>query len=125
MAEPKAGLIRKAQAHKRCILIAKVRRQIEDLRDRLKADQREDPGSWCAPNPAPDGAGCWVIPAWCVEAESGGSWTAYNPSGASGPYQLLGHGQPWPVTTRAQAMAHHRIAAQLYASQGLGPWVAC
>ena len=81
--------------------------------------------SWCSRRPHPDGGGCWVIPAWCVEAESGGSWSAYNPSGASGPYQLLGHGQPFPVSNRDQAMAHHRIARGLYANQGLGPWVAC
>jgi hypothetical protein len=88
--------------------------------------RREQLANWCAPNPHPDGDGCWVIPGWCVFAESGGSWTAHNPSSpARGPYQLLSHGEPWPVSTRAQAMEHHRIAASLYAAGGLGPWVAC
>lgn len=81
---------------------------------------------WCSPHPHPEGNGCWVIPAWCVSNESGERWTAHNPtSPARGPYQLLSHGEPWPVTTRAQALEHHRIAAALYAAGGLGPWVAC
>lgn len=125
---PERAKIRAAQRHKRCVEVEKVRAQIEALRERLKDRVAEEKsgGSWCAPNPAPDGGGCWVIPEWCVQAESGGSWTADNPSSdARGPYQLLGHGEPWPVVTRAQAMEHHRIAADLYASQGLGPWVAC
>lgn len=124
--KPDQVAIDAAQEHSRCILVAKVRRQIHDLRVRLKEAAKDDPSNWCSPDPAPDGAGCWVIPAWCVEAESGGSWTADNPgSDARGPYQLLGHGEPWPVVTRAQAMEHHRIAADLYASSGLDPWVAC
>lgn len=122
---PKRSEIRSFQQQKLCIRDKQVRKSLAALRDRLKA-KLEARQSWCSPHPDPAGAGCWVIPASCVMAESGGSWTAQNPaSPARGPYQLLSHGEPWPVTTRAQAMEHHRIAAALYASSGLSPWVAC
>lgn len=95
------------------------KRVFYEYRDRMLSD-------WCSPNPHPEGGGCWVIPAWCVSKESGGSWTADNPeSDARGAYQLLGHGEPWPVEDRNDAMAHHLIAAALYAESGLDPWVAC
>lgn len=93
---------------------------------RAAAASRNGSADWCSPSPHPQGAGCWVIPAWCVRAESGGRWDAHNPtSPARGPYQLLSHGEPWPVRTRAQAMEHHRIARALYRAGGLLPWVAC
>lgn len=90
------------------------------------AYRRKQLSDWCAPNPHPDGEGCWVIPASCVRAESGESWAAHNPtSPARGAYQLLGHGEPWPVDSREDALEHHAIAEGLYGDGGLGPWVAC
>lgn len=81
---------------------------------------------WCSPDPHPLGAGCWEIPVSCVFAESGGSWSAHNPtSPARGAYQLNQHGEPWPVDSWQDAMVHHRIAEGLYAARGLQPWVAC
>lgn len=95
-------------------------------RKRKLAERRHVTHDWCSPDPHPEGEGCWEIPAWCVRAESGESWTAHNPtSPARGPYQLLSHGEPWPVTNWREAMEHHRIAESLYAAGGLGPWVAC
>jgi hypothetical protein len=112
---------RSGKAQRSMVSMAKrQRRQFRDYRQAKLAAGR----SWCAPSPHPSGAGCWEIPATCVYAESGGSWSAYNPSGAVGPYQLLGHGAPFPVYTREQAMVHHRIAESLYNASGLGPWVA-
>lgn len=35
------------------------------------------------------GSGGWVIPESIVMCESGGNWNAHNPSGATGPYQLM------------------------------------
>lgn len=69
--------------------------------------------------------GRFAIPCGIVACESlsSGLWSAANPSGAIGPYQLLGHGAPWPVRTAADRLAHHRIARNLYLSQGSGPWV--
>ena len=117
--------------HKFCVLLESAKADLAALRDKLAErfaeyarDQRQSAKSWCSPTPIASGAGCWEIPVSCVMSESGGSWSAANPSGAVGPYQLLGHGAPYPVTSRAQAMEHHRIAASLYASQGLAPWVA-
>lgn len=121
--EPSRSEIEAYQAHKLCIRDEQIRDSLAGLRHRLKA-KLEAESSWCSPDPAPDGGGCWEIPVACVMDESGGSWTAYNPSGARGAYQLLGHGEPWPVTTRAQALEHHDIAEDLRASQGMSPWVA-
>jgi hypothetical protein len=97
-----------------------------------RAARQEGAENWCSPNPHPAGADCWVIPFWCVDAETRGytgraKWRALNHegSGARGPYQLYKKPDPWPVRTRAQAMVHHRIARALYATRGLQPWSAC
>lgn len=67
----------------------------------------------------------WAIPVGIVACESGGSWSAYNRSGAAGPYQIMAmHGRPWPVTSEADKLAHHRIASRLYAGgAGRSNWV--
>lgn len=68
--------------------------------------------------------GRWAIPCNIIACESGFSWSAYNPSGASGPYQLLGHGAPMPADTPEKRMQHHRIAAALWAGgAGRSQWV--
>lgn len=68
--------------------------------------------------------GQWAIPEYIVACESGGSWSAYNPSGALGPYQLLGWGAPFPANSWAKRMAHHRIAGSLWAGgSGASHWV--
>lgn len=75
--------------------------------------------------PYPGNGEWWSVP-WPIvrcESLSSGLWSAYNSSGAEGPYQLLGHGQPWPVTNWHDKMEHHRIAAALYAESGTAPWV--
>lgn len=75
------------------------------------------------PYPGP-GRTRWAIPYSIVACESGGSWAAANPSGAVGPYQLLGWGAPWPVGGMHDKMAHHRIASQVWAGgAGRGNWV--
>jgi hypothetical protein len=74
--------------------------------------------------PYPGLGSYWAIPAYIVACESGGSWSAYNSSGASGPYQLLGWGAPFPATTWRARMAHHEIASDLWAGgAGAGNWV--
>jgi hypothetical protein len=67
--------------------------------------------------------GKWAIPPYIVYCESGGSWSAYNPSGASGPYQLLGWGAPMPANTAWARARHHEIAARVLRIQGLSAWV--
>lgn len=66
--------------------------------------------------------GKWAIPWPIVRCESGGSWRAANPSGAIGPYQLLGHGAPWPVRTLHDKIMHHLIALRLWLKSGSAPW---
>jgi hypothetical protein len=62
---------------------------------------------------------CWAIPVQIVMCESGGRWDAYNPSGAMGPYQLLG----W-LPRGASKMAQHRMAAKLWnGGAGASHWV--
>lgn len=73
--------------------------------------------------PYPGGGTWWAIPYYIVACESGGSWSAYNPSGAAGPYQLLGWGAPYPADTWREKMANHRIAAGLWDDYGNSPWV--
>jgi hypothetical protein len=71
--------------------------------------------------------GPWAIEPYIVECESGGSWTAANPSGAIGPYQLLGKGAPWPAHTSVSAMIrHHEIAYGLWdGGSGRSHWAEC
>jgi hypothetical protein len=74
--------------------------------------------------PYPGAGTYWAIPYAVVYCESRGLWSAYNPSGAVGAYQLLGHGAPYPATTWREKMANHRIAAELYAGgAGASAWV--
>lgn len=74
--------------------------------------------------PYSGGGAHWAIPWPIVACESGGSWTAYNPSGAMGPYQLLGWGAPYPADTWHEKMENHRIAAEVWAGgAGAGNWV--
>jgi len=60
--------------------------------------------------------GRFAIPCGIVDRESRFSWGAYNSSsGARGPYQFLGWNVPWPVRSAADRLAHHRMAAKLWA----------
>ncbi len=69
-------------------------------------------------------SGRFAVPCYIIACESHGRWAAYNPSGAVGPYQLLGWGAPWPVRTAVDRLAHHRIAARLWArGRGARNWV--
>lgn len=76
------------------------------------------------PYPGPNGTR-WAIPWSIVYCESKGSWSAYNPSGAAGPYQLMPEwGRPFPVTSEADKLAHHRIAARVWnGGAGRSNWV--
>lgn len=75
------------------------------------------------PYPGPNGTR-WAIPYYIVACESHGNWNAYNPSGARGAYQFLGWNVPWPVRSEADKVAHHRMAARLWAGgRGASHWV--
>lgn len=110
--------------HRACIRIANVRRQLAGYRRHL-ADRLAQVAAvrQVTPYPGPNGT-WWAIPWQIVACESGGNWNAANPSGAVGPYQLLGWGAPYPVTSQADKLAHHRIAARVWAGgAGRSNWV--
>jgi hypothetical protein len=68
--------------------------------------------------------GRFAVPCGIVARESRYSWHAYNySSGARGPYQFLGWRVPWPVRDGGDRMAHHRMAARLWAGgSGASHW---
>lgn len=73
------------------------------------------------------GRGTWLthlaVPRYIVDCESGGSWYAYNSSGASWLYQLLGWGAPRPDSAQAKVANHviaHRVSG---GSSNFSPWV--
>lgn len=67
----------------------------------------------------------WAIECYIISCESGFSWGAANPSGAVGPYQLLGWGAPFPVSGWSDKMRHHRIANSLWGGPGDSDWTQC
>ncbi len=120
-------------------------------RDRLMVDGIVGPQTWdtlfgiAAPAPAPPAApatataraavassasgssGGYTIPSSIVQCESGGNYSAVNPSsGAGGAYQILpstwqaygGQGLPQNASPAEQG----RIASEIYASQGASAW---
>jgi hypothetical protein len=114
-------------------------------RDRLSVDGIVGPQTWDAlfgikPQPATtgssstttgasasSGSGGYTIPSGIVQCESGGNYSAVNPSsGAGGAYQILpstwsaygGHGAPQDAPKAEQ----DRIAAEIYARQGPSAW---
>jgi hypothetical protein len=71
--------------------------------------------------------GRYAIPCSVVRCEStDGSWDTINSIGAKGPYQFLNKDSliPWPVKTSAHRLAHHRLAAKLWA-ESHGHWAQC
>lgn len=111
------------RADVRCLSRGKDRKKIHRLvRAHRRSFHHYRAYRLVTPYPGP-GNSWWAVPYYIVACESGGSWSAYNPSGAVGPYQLLGWGAPFPVNGWRDKMAHHRIAHQLYSSQGSSPWV--
>lgn len=130
---PKRSEIRSAQAHRRCIRVAKVRRAIAELRDKLAerlreyaAEQRQVAS--LTPYPGPNGS-MWAIPWSIVACESGGDFGARNASStAGGAYQILnttwyGYGGTHYADSHPAAVAppdeQHLIASRIW-SGGAG-----
>lgn len=88
------------------------------LRHRRRLELRQIAPYDCGAN------GRFAVPCGIVARESRYSWHAYNySSGARGPYQFLGWRVPWPVRGAADRMAHHRMAARLWAGgAGASHW---
>jgi septal ring factor EnvC (AmiA/AmiB activator) len=92
--------------------------EVQRLERISEAAAREEVANWF---------GDWAIPAAIVMCESGGNFTAVNPtSGAGGAYQILpstwrlygGEGLPQDAPPAEQ----HRIAALIWADSGAGAW---
>ncbi len=74
----------------------------------------------------PEITGEWAIPTYIVMCESGGSWTAYNASGASGPYQLMPLHFGGELAMHQSREAQHAKAAQLWnGGKGKHHWSEC
>jgi hypothetical protein len=69
-----------------------------------------------------------AVPAYIVACETNGysgegRWYAANPSsGASGPAQLLGWGQPYPADSPSEKVRYWEIAASVWSSSGSEAW---
>lgn len=79
---------------------------------------------------SPGGGGSGSLPSCTWQPESGGNWTAYNPSsGAGGYYQITpgtwaangGTGSPQSASPAEQT----QVAERVWATQGPSAWVNC
>lgn len=94
--------------------------QIEEARAASEAEAEAEVGRWLG--------GPYSIPTYIVMCESGGDYSAVNPSsGAGGAYQILpstwelygGKGEPQNASKAEQ----DRIAAEIWADSGTSAWV--
>ena len=99
---------------------ARERREAEESEAEATASAEEEVGRWLG--------GPYSIPTDIVMCESGGNYSAINPSsGAGGAYQILpstwelygGEGEP----QNAPKAEQDRIAAEIWADSGSGAWV--
>ena len=99
---------------------ARERREAEASETEANATAEEEVGRWLG--------GPYSIPTYIVMCESGGNYSALNPSsGAGGAYQILpstwelygGQGEP----QNAPKAEQDRIAAEIWADSGSGAWV--
>jgi septal ring factor EnvC (AmiA/AmiB activator) len=95
--------------------------RVQRLEEISAAEAASEVGGWT-------GTGDWAIPEAIVMCESGGNYSALNPSsGAGGAYQILpstwqaygGQGLPHQASPAEQ----DAIAAQIWADSGPGAWV--
>jgi hypothetical protein len=106
---------------KHCAVSKRARRQMNRIEGKLVYHRTRIRKAFAYYTPY----GPYAIPGYIVACESGGSWSAYNPSGAAGIYQLMPEwGRPFPVRTWKDKLTHHRIAYDLYAGgAGASNWV--
>lgn len=120
----RSNALRKLDLMRACAKTIKANQKMLQYQHQLgQSRQIRKRATALTPYPGPNGT-YWAIPWRIVACESGGSWSAYNPSGASGPYQLLGHGAPMPADTPEKRLLHHKIAANLWdGGAGASQWV--
>ncbi len=99
---------------------ARARREAEESEAEANASAEEEVGRWLG--------GPYSIPTYIVMCESGGNYSALNPSsGAGGAYQILpstwelygGQGEPQNASKAEQ----DRIAGEIWADSGPSAWV--
>jgi septal ring factor EnvC (AmiA/AmiB activator) len=99
---------------------ARARREAQESEEEADAAAEEEVGRWLG--------GPYSIPTYIVMCESGGNYSALNPSsGAGGAYQVLpstwelygGKGEP----QNAPKAEQDRIAAEIWADSGPSAWV--
>jgi septal ring factor EnvC (AmiA/AmiB activator) len=99
---------------------AKAAREVAESEEEANASAEEEVGRWLG--------GPYSIPTYIVMCESGGNYSALNPSsGAGGAYQILpstwegygGQGEP----QNAPKSEQDRIAAEIWADSGPSAWV--
>jgi septal ring factor EnvC (AmiA/AmiB activator) len=99
---------------------ARARREAEESEEEAEAAAEEEVGRWLG--------GPYSIPTYIVMCESGGNYSALNPSsGAGGAYQILpstwelygGQGEP----QNAPKAEQDRIAGEIWADSGPSAWV--
>lgn len=116
-----------ATRHISCLLYAKDRRAAQRLVKKQRTEFRRYK-VYRSLTPYQCGRGLysyWAIECYIISCESGFSWGAANPSGAVGPYQLLGWGAPFPVRGWKDKIEHHRIAASIWGGPGDSDWAQC
>ena len=129
-AEQQAATLASAR-DQRATALASLRSQISGWSDQVqeaRAAAAAEAAAAAAAVPAPTtGSGPWSIPGYIVNCESGGNYSAVNPSsGAGGAYQILpstwalygGQGLPQNASQAEQ----DRIAGQIWADSGPGAW---
>jgi hypothetical protein len=115
------------KSHKFCLNRASDRKVVAKQGNKYKAkfdSKRHELVFRAKYTPYKCGNSYWAIPCSIIACESGFDWYASNPSGAVGPYQLLGWGAPYPADTQAEKEENHRIAASVWAGgSGRSNWV--
>lgn len=125
---PQRSAIRKAQAHKRAVRIAKVRGQLSDFRTRHRRLFRQVQASeeaLASITPYDCGVhGSFAIPCYVVECESHFDWGAVNPSsGAFSAYQFLPSTYAGVCETCDRSRPDlHLAASRVWARSGGSEW---
>ena len=123
-AEAKAAALADARASRQAALDG-LHSQVDDWTAEVK--RLEQISSQQAQTEVSDWFGDWAIPASIVQCESGGNFSAVNPSsGAGGAYQILpstwdlygGQGAPQDASPQAQS----QVASQIWADSGAAAW---
>ena len=126
-AEAQAAALAQARAGQVAALEG-LQSQMANWRDRVQALEQVSAEEAATEVATWTNGGNWAIPEAIVMCESGGNYSALNPtSGAGGAYQILpstwaaygGKGAPHEASPAEQ----DRIAAQIWADSGPGAWV--